>query len=145
MNRAKGRQVLDCARGLAHSKTLTRRFVQFTVAVACCLIRLPAVGQVAGPPPAASILQELREFRTFGTVLIVAAHPDDEDRPLLAFLSKSCDFRTGYLSINRGDGGQNEIGPEFDAKLGVIRTQELLAGRRIDGASQFFTRAIDFG
>jgi LmbE family N-acetylglucosaminyl deacetylase len=122
-----------------------RRFVQFTVAAACCLIRLPAMGQVAGPPPAASILQELREFRTFGTVLIVAAHPDDEDRPLLAFLSKSCDFRIGYLSINRGDGGQNEIGPEFDAKLGVIRTQELLAGRRIDGARQFFTRAIDFG
>ncbi len=90
-------------------------------------------------------MQELREFRTFGTVLLVAAHPDDEDRPLLAFLSKSCDFRTGYLSINRGDGGQNEIGPEFDAKLGVIRTQELLAGRRIDGAQQFFTRAIDFG
>jgi LmbE family N-acetylglucosaminyl deacetylase len=76
---------------------------------------------------------------------MVAAHPDDENRALLAFLSKSRDFRTGYLSINRGDGGQNEIGPEFDAKLGVIRTQELLAGRRIDGARQFFTRAIDFG
>jgi LmbE family N-acetylglucosaminyl deacetylase len=160
MNRAKGRQVLDCAsplallirpaiadsaRGLAHSKTLTRRFVQFMIASACCLIRLPAVGQVAETTSAASILQELREFRTFGTVLMVAAHPDDENRALLAFLSKSRDFRTGYLSINRGDGGQNEIGPEFDAKLGVIRTQELLAGRRIDGARQFFTRAIDFG
>ena len=160
MNRAKGRQVLDCAsplalsiwpalsnsaRGLAHFKMLTRRFVQFIIAAACCLIRLPAVGQVAGPPPSSTISQELREFRTYGTVLMVAAHPDDEDRPLLAFLSKSCDFRTGYLSINRGDGGQNEIGPEFDAKLGVIRTQELLAGRRIDGARQFFTRAIDFG
>ena len=114
------------------------------VVAACCLIRLPAVGQVAGPTPN-GILQELRGFRTFGTVLMVAAHPDDEDRPLLAFLSKSRNFRTGYLSINRGDGGQNEIGPEFDAKLGVIRTQELLAGRRIDGARQFFTRAIDFG
>jgi len=105
----------------------------------------PCLAQVAPSPSPAAILQELREFRTFGTVLLVAAHPDDEDRPLLAFLSKSCDFRTGYLSINRGDGGQNEIGPEFDAKLGVIRTQELLAGRRIDGAQQFFTRAIDFG
>src|ERR1039458_8616771 len=137
MNRAKGRQVLDCAsplalsiwpaianstRGLAHSRTLTRHFVQFMVAAACCLSCFPADGQVA-EPSAASILQELREFRTFGTVLVVAAHPDDEDRLLLAFLSKSCDFRTGYLSINRGDGGQNEIGPEFDAKLGVIRTQ----------------------
>jgi LmbE family N-acetylglucosaminyl deacetylase len=97
------------------------------------------------PTSPAQIQQELREFRAFGTVLVVAAHPDDEDRPLLAFLLKSRDFRTGYLSINRGDGGQNEIGPEFDAKLGVIRTQELLAGRRIDGAQQFFTRAIDFG
>ncbi len=110
----------------------------------CCLTCFPGVAQVAGPTPPA-ILQELREFRTFGTVLIVAAHPDDEDRPLLAFLSKSCDFRTGYLSINRGDGGQNEIGPEFGSTLGVIRTQELLAGRRIDGARQFFTRAVDFG
>jgi len=114
------------------------------VAAACCLSCFPADGQVA-ELSAASILQDLREFRTFGTVLVVAAHPDDEDRPLLAFLSKSCDFRTGYLSINRGDGGQNEIGPEFDAKLGVIRTQSCFAGRRIDGASQFFTRAIDFG
>ncbi len=104
----------------------------------------PAAAPLAGPSGAA-ILQELREFRTFGTVLMVAAHPDDENRPLLAFLSKSRDLRTAYLSINRGDGGQNEIGPEFDAKLGVIRTQELLAGRRIDGARQFFTRAIDFG
>jgi LmbE family N-acetylglucosaminyl deacetylase len=118
--------------------------VRILAAGAFSSICLHGAAQVAGPTPP-SILQELREFRTFGTVLIVAAHPDDEDRPLLAFLSKSCDFRTGYLSINRGDGGQNEIGPEFDAKLGVIRTQELLAGRRIDGASQFFTRAIDFG
>ena len=121
-----------------------RWFVRSTIAGACLIAAFPGIGQVAGPSPN-GILQELREFRTFGTVLVVAAHPDDEDRPLLAFLSKSCDFRTGYLSINRGDGGQNEIGPEFDAKLGVIRTQELLAGRRIDGARQFFTRAIDFG
>ena len=117
---------------------------RLVAAGACLLVCLPGTAQVAGPTPN-GILQELREFRTCGTVLIVAAHPDDEDRPLLAFLSKSSDFRTGYLSINRGDGGQNEIGPEFDAKLGVIRTQELLAGRRIDGARQFFTRAIDFG
>src|SRR5476651_872333 len=99
----------------------------------------------AEPDAPAAILQELREFRTFGSVLMVAAHPDDENRPLLAFLSKSRDYRTAYLSINRGDGGQNEIGPDFGATLGVIRTQELLAGRRIDGARQFFTRAIDFG
>lgn len=105
----------------------------------------PASAKLPDGPTGAEILQELRQFRTFGTVLMVAAHPDDENRPLLAFLSKSQDLRTGYLSINRGDGGQNEIGPEFGEKLGVIRTQELLAGRRLDGARQFFTRAIDFG
>ena len=122
--------------------------------VALAALSVPAQTAVPAPAPAATppagptgaaILQELREFRTFGTVLMVAAHPDDENRALLAFLSKSRDLRTGYLSINRGDGGQNEFGPEFDAKLGVIRTQELLAGRRLDGARQFFTRAIDFG
>ncbi len=106
---------------------------------------VPPAGHNATVPSGAAILQELREFRTFGTVLMVAAHPDDENRPLLAFLSKGLDLRTGYLSINRGDGGQNEIGPEFGDRLGVIRTQELLAGRRIDGARQFFTRAVDFG
>src|ERR1043166_2258715 len=74
-----------------------------------------------------------------------AAPPDDENRALLAFLSRGRLYRTGYLSINRGDGGQNEIGPEFGEKLGVARTQELLGGRRFDGARQFFTRAIDFG
>ena len=123
---------------------LTRHFVQFMVAAACCLSRFPGVAQVAGPTPAA-ILQELREFRTFGSVLLVAAHPDDEAPPPTRLPIEKPGHRTGYLSINRGDGGQNEIGPEFDAKLGVIRTQELLAGRRIDGAQQFFTRAIDFG
>jgi LmbE family N-acetylglucosaminyl deacetylase len=118
------------------------RFNGFLTAFFCACAVAGAEPQTNSAP---AILQELRSFRELGTVLMVAAHPDDEDRPLLAFLSKGCDFRTGYLSINRGDGGQNEIGPEFDAKLGVIRTQELLAGRRIDGARQFFTRAIDFG
>jgi LmbE family N-acetylglucosaminyl deacetylase len=118
------------------------RLATFLLATVFALAFYVAAAETNSP---AAILQELREFRNFGSVLMVAAHPDDEDRPLLAFLSKSRDFRTAYLSINRGDGGQNEIGPEFDAKLGVIRTQELLAGRRIDGAQQFFTRAIDFG
>jgi LmbE family N-acetylglucosaminyl deacetylase len=145
MNRAKGRQVLDCARGLAHSKTLTRRFVQFMVAAACCLIRLPAVGQVAEPPSSASILQDLRNFDTVGSVLYVAAHPDDEDTQLITFLARGRHYRSAYLSVNRGDGGQNVLGPEFGEELGVIRTEELLAARRLDGGEQFFTRAIDFG
>src|ERR1035441_1117805 len=88
---------------------------RLVAAGACILTCLPVSAQVAGPTPN-GILQELREFRTFGTVLVVAAHPDDEDRSLLAFLSKSCDFRTGYLSINRGDGGQNELETDLEWK-----------------------------
>ena len=101
---------------------------------------------VAGEPPAGiAIQQDLRSFGTYATVLHVAAHPDDENRGLLAYLSRIRGYRTGYLSVTRGDGGQNEIGPEFGEKLGLARTQELLAGRAIDGVRQFFTRALDFG
>jgi LmbE family N-acetylglucosaminyl deacetylase len=92
-----------------------------------------------------AILQELRGFREMGTVLHLAAHPDDENTQLITYLARGRGYRTAYLSITRGDGGQNEIGPEFDEKLGVARTQELLAARRLDGGRQFFTRAIDFG
>lgn len=95
--------------------------------------------------PGAAILQELRSFNTTGTVLHVAAHPDDENTQLITYFAKARGYRTAYLSLTRGDGGQNEIGPEFDEKLGVARTQELLAARRLDGGQQFFTRAIDFG
>ncbi len=76
---------------------------------------------------------------------MIAAHPDDENTALLAYLARGRKVRTGYLSLTRGEGGQNLIGPEQGDALGVIRTQELLAARRIDGAEQFFTRAIDFG
>src|SRR5580765_5931142 len=93
----------------------------------------------------AAILQDLRSFREMGTVLHLAAHPDDENTQLITYLARGRGYRTGYLSITRGDGGQNEIGPEFDEKLGVARTQELLAARKLDGGRQFFTRAIDFG
>lgn len=92
-----------------------------------------------------TILQELKNFREYGSVLYIAAHPDDEDTQLIAFLARGRHFRTAYLSVTRGDGGQNVLGPEFDAELGVIRTQELLAARRLDGGQQFFTRALDFG
>jgi hypothetical protein len=80
-----------------------------------------------------------------GSVLYVAAHPDDENTLLIAYLARGKDYRTAYLSVTRGDGGQNVLGPDFDSKLGVARTQELLAARRLDGGRQFFTRAIDFG
>ncbi len=80
-----------------------------------------------------------------GSVLYIAAHPDDENTALLSYFAKGKLLRTGYLSITRGEGGQNLIGSEQGTELGIIRTQELLAARRIDGAEQFFTRAIDFG
>ncbi len=87
----------------------------------------------------------LRKLNVLGTVLYVAAHPDDENTRLLSYLASERLLRTGYLSLNRGEGGQNLIGPELGPLLGVIRTQELLLAREIDGAEQFFTRAIDFG
>jgi LmbE family N-acetylglucosaminyl deacetylase len=87
----------------------------------------------------------LDKLNTLGSVLYIAAHPDDENNGLLAYFAKGKLFRTGYLSLTRGDGGQNLIGSEQGDLLGVVRTQELLAARRIDGAEQFFSRAIDFG
>ena len=102
-------------------------------------------GAEAPVTPGQSALQELRTFATTGRVLHVGAHPDDENTQLIAYLSRGRGYDTAYLSITRGDGGQNILGPQFDEKLGVARTQELLEARRIDGGRQFFTRAIDFG
>jgi LmbE family N-acetylglucosaminyl deacetylase len=87
----------------------------------------------------------LRKLNVLGSVLYVAAHPDDENTRLLAYFSKDRMYRTGYLALTRGDGGQNLIGDEQGVELGLIRTQELLSARRIDGAEQFFSRAFDFG
>lgn len=93
----------------------------------------------------AEIEQALGKLKVLGSVLMIAAHPDDENTAVLAYFARGRHLETGYLSLTRGEGGQNYIGPEQGAKLGVIRTEELLAARRIDGARQFFTRAIDFG
>ena len=105
----------------------------------------PATVTAAAAPDAARLRHDLRRFRTMGTVLHVAAHPDDENTRLIAYLARGRALRTGYLSITRGDGGQNLLGPQLGPLLGIARTQELLAARRIDGGRQFFTRAIDFG
>ena len=91
------------------------------------------------------ILQKLQKLNTVGSVLYIAAHPDDENTRLLPYLTYERKLRTAYLSLTRGDGGQNLIGKEQGEPLGLIRTQELLAARRIDGAGQFFSRANDFG
>jgi LmbE family N-acetylglucosaminyl deacetylase len=91
------------------------------------------------------IRQALERLNTLGSVMMIGAHPDDEREQVLAYLALGRHVRTAYLSLTRGEGGQNLIGPEQGDELGIIRSQELLASRRIDGAEQYFTRAIDFG
>jgi LmbE family N-acetylglucosaminyl deacetylase len=102
----------------------------------------------AQAPPSwtsAEMYQAIKKLNVLGSVLYIAAHPDDENTRLISWLSKDRLYRTGYLSLTRGDGGQNLISDEQGIELGLIRTQELLAARRIDGGEQFFTRAYDFG
>ncbi|WBO85103.1 PIG-L family deacetylase [Hymenobacter yonginensis] len=107
------------------------------------------IGTAAAQAPktwsSSEILLGLKKLNVLGSALYVAAHPDDENTRLIAYLANGRLVETGYLSCTRGDGGQNLIGPELREGLGVIRTQELLAARRIDGGRQFFTRANDFG
>ncbi len=106
------------------------------------IVPLRAQRNLSGTP---EIELALHKLNVLGSVLMIAAHPDDENTALLAYCARGRSLRTGYLSLTRGEGGQNLIGPQQGDLLGVIRTQELLAARRIDGAEQFFTRAIDFG
>jgi LmbE family N-acetylglucosaminyl deacetylase len=109
--------------------------------------------RAADPPPrdfprpmnAAEIQLALQKLNVLGRVLYIAAHPDDENTNLIALWANGSLYQTAYLSVTRGDGGQNLIGPELGERLGVIRTQELLAARRLDHGQQFFTRAVDFG
>ncbi len=91
------------------------------------------------------IYNHIKKLNFLGSVLYIAAHPDDENTRLISYFSNEKNARTAYLSLTRGDGGQNLIGPELREQLGLIRTQELLAARRVDGGEQFFTRANDFG
>src|SRR5829696_2464939 len=93
----------------------------------------------------ADIYLAIKKLSVLGSVLYVAAHPDDENTRLITYFSKDRLYRTGYLSMTRGDGGQNLIGDEQGIALGLIRTQELLSARKMDGGEQFFTRAYDFG
>ncbi len=104
-----------------------------------------AFSQTSRQPDAAQIQLKLKKLNFLGSVLYMAAHPDDENTNIIAYLSNEKLAATAYLSLTRGDGGQNLIGPEIRELLGLIRTQELLAARSIDGGRQFFTRAIDFG
>jgi LmbE family N-acetylglucosaminyl deacetylase len=122
------------------------RLARPPIGLACgiAILSLPTGGfsqSISG----AEILRQLRDFREMGSVLYIAAHPDDENTELITYFARGRNYRTAYVSLTRGDGGQNVLGPEFGSEIGVIRTQELLAARRIDGGRQFFSRAVDFG
>src|SRR3954454_14981317 len=122
-------------------------------AVAIAILLVAATAHPADAPPllssdqvnASEIQLALKELNVLGGVLYIAAHPDDENTNLMAFWANGSLYDAAYLSVTRGDGGQNIIGPELGERLGVIRTEELLDARRLDHAKQFFTRAIDFG
>jgi LmbE family N-acetylglucosaminyl deacetylase len=103
------------------------------------------VSRAAELPTGPVILQQIRSFSTMGSVLYIAAHPDDENTQVITYLARGRGYRTAYLSLTRGDGGQNVRGSQLRELLGVARTQELLAARRLDGGRQYFTRAKDFG
>jgi len=104
-----------------------------------------ATAQVIKPMPTGEMILNLKKLNVLGSAMYIAAHPDDENTIMLSWLAKERKVRTSYLSITRGDGGQNLIGPEQAELMGLIRTQELLAARSIDGPEQYFTRANDFG
>jgi LmbE family N-acetylglucosaminyl deacetylase len=121
-------------------------------AVAVAVIAASRTASAADAPPlfpeamsGGEIQLALQKLNVLGRVLYIAAHPDDENTNLMAFWANGSLYETAYLSITRGDGGQNLIGPELRERLGVIRTEELLAARRLDHAQQFFSRAVDFG
>lgn len=110
-----------------------------------CVFHLGLRAQAPVTNSSTDIYLQLKKLNVLGSVLYIAAHPDDENNSFLPYLAKEKLYRTAYLSLTRGDGGQNLIGPEQGVELGLIRTQELLAARRIDGAEQYFSRAYEFG
>lgn len=122
---------------------MTRQILSFLLIL---LSIIPLSGQRYQPDySAGAVLQQLEKLNTLGSVMYIAAHPDDENTRLIAYMANGAHYRTAYLSATRGDGGQNLIGPEIRESLGIIRTQELMAARSIDGGEQFFSRANDFG
>lgn len=117
----------------------------FFGALLACLFMNTVVAQTPQEYPSATIYAQLKKLGVLGSVLYIAAHPDDENNSFLPYLAKEKNYRTAYLSLTRGDGGQNLIGPEQGIELGLIRTQELIAARRVDGSEQYFSSAYEFG
>ncbi|MBL7776234.1 MAG: PIG-L family deacetylase, partial [Saprospiraceae bacterium] len=109
------------------------------------LLPLVLQAQMPAKPSAAELHQAIKKLNVLGSVLYVAAHPDDENQRLISYCANEKLFNVTYLSLTRGDGGQNLIGPELRELLGVLRTEELLMARSVDGGRQRFSRANDFG
>jgi len=134
---------------LLQKSFLEMRYIQLVLGLFFFLFlcKIPqASSQNPLPPKSASEIQHaLKKIQILGSVLYIAAHPDDENTRLIAYYAKGKGYRTGYLALTRGDGGQNLIGNEKGFSLGILRTQELLAARRTDGGEQMFSRAYDFG
>lgn len=107
--------------------------------------RIEVHAQMPDKPNLAEVYQKIQKLNVLGNVLHIAAHPDDENTAFIAYMANEKLYKTGYLSLTRGDGGQNLIGPEIRERLGLIRTHELLQARNVDGGQQFFSRANDFG
>ena len=120
-------------------KTQIQAFLVFLISIQISFAQQPQ------KPNSVEIYNQIRKLNFLGSVLYIAAHPDDENTRLISYLSNEVNARTGYLSLTRGDGGQNLIGSQLRELLGVIRTQELIEARKIDGGEQFFSRANDFG
>ncbi|QHI35702.1 Mycothiol S-conjugate amidase [Kordia antarctica] len=120
-----------------------RKYILFILVI--CAFTSTSTAQKPSKLSSNQIYEKLQKLNFLGSALYIAAHPDDENTRLISYLSNNVKARTAYLSLTRGDGGQNLIGPEIREQLGVIRTQELLAARGIDGGQQLFTRANDFG
>ena len=128
---------------MPHTFRIAARLALTLLIAHCALLTTKA--QAPKTYSSSEILLGLQKLDVLGSVMYIAAHPDDENTRLLAYFANGRHLETSYLSLTRGDGGQDLIGPELRESLGVIRTQELLAARRLDGAKQFFTRANDFG
>ncbi|MEO6348771.1 MAG: PIG-L family deacetylase, partial [Aquaticitalea sp.] len=118
---------------------------RYSLLILTLLFCISTKAQQPKKPNSSDIYESIKKLNFLGSVLYIAAHPDDENTRLISYMANEVKARTGYLSLTRGDGGQNLVGPEIRELLGVIRTQELLAARRIDGGEQRFTRANDFG
>ena len=130
---------------MAHYLTITKYFLPTFLVCAMLLSATRTEAQAPRKPNAAEIQLALKKLNVLAGAMYIGAHPDDENTGLIAYLSYGALANTSYLSLTRGDGGQNRIGLEIRELLGITRTQELLAARRIDGGQQIFSRANDFG